>query len=85
MCMWDISIFNFDSKIHILNLVKGSVMEQVFSSACLGCVQINLVPISPSINVPYTNLAIQCSPLKTNMSPENQWLEDAFPTEIVRF
>ena len=23
--------------------------------------------------------------LKTNMSPENQWLEDAFPTEIVHF
>ena len=23
------------------------------------------------------------TPLKTNMSPENQWLEDVFPTEIV--
>jgi len=22
------------------------------------------------------------TPLKTNMSPENQWLEDVFPTEI---
>ena len=25
------------------------------------------------------------TPLKTNMSPENQWLEDVFPTEIVHF
>ena len=25
------------------------------------------------------------SPLKTNMSPENQWLEDVFPTKIVPF
>ena len=23
------------------------------------------------------------TPLKTNMSPENQWLEDVFPTRIV--
>ena len=27
----------------------------------------------------------QTIPLKTNMSPENQWLEDVFPTEIVPF
>ena len=25
------------------------------------------------------------TPLKTNMSPENPWLEDVFPTEIVPF
>ena len=25
------------------------------------------------------------TPLKTNMSSENQWLEDVFPTEIVPF
>ena len=25
------------------------------------------------------------TPLKTNMSPENQWLEDVFPTQIVPF
>ena len=25
------------------------------------------------------------SELKTNMSPENQWLEDVFPTKIVPF
>ena len=25
------------------------------------------------------------TPLKTNMSPENQWLEDAFPIEMVPF
>ena len=24
-----------------------------------------------------------CTPLKTNMSPENQWLEDVFPSEVV--
>ena len=23
------------------------------------------------------------TPLKTNMSPENRWLEDVFPTEMV--
>ena len=28
---------------------------------------------------------IPTTPLKTNMSPENQWLEDVFPTEIVLF
>ena len=25
------------------------------------------------------------TPLKTNMSPENQWLEDVFPIEMVPF
>ena len=25
------------------------------------------------------------TPLKTNMSPENQWLEDVFPTKIVPY
>ena len=25
------------------------------------------------------------TPWKTNMSPENQWLEDVFPIEIVPF
>ena len=25
------------------------------------------------------------TPLKTNMSPENQWLQDVFPTKIVHF
>ena len=25
------------------------------------------------------------APLKTNMCPENRWLEDVFPTEIVPF
>ena len=25
------------------------------------------------------------TPVKTNMSPENQWLQDVFPTEIVPF
>ena len=25
------------------------------------------------------------TPLKTNMFPENQWLEDVFPTKIVPF
>ena len=27
----------------------------------------------------------RCTPPKTNMSPENQWLEDVFPTKIVHF
>ena len=26
-----------------------------------------------------------CTPLKTNTSPENQWLEDVFPIEMVPF
>ena len=25
------------------------------------------------------------TPRKTNMSPENQWLEDVFPIEIIAF
>ena len=25
------------------------------------------------------------TPLKTNMSPENQWLENVFPTKILPF
>ena len=29
--------------------------------------------------------SLYITPLKTNMSPENQWLEDVFPTEIVPF
>ena len=35
--------------------------------------------------VPYVCLNTYVTPLKTNMSPENQWLEDVFPTEIVPF
>ena len=31
----------------------------------------------------YNKQALKTTPLKTNMSPENQWLEDVFPTEIV--
>ena len=27
----------------------------------------------------------RCTPLETNVSPENQWLEDVFPTDIVPF
>ena len=27
----------------------------------------------------------QATPLKTNMSVENRWLEDVFPTEMVPF
>ena len=30
------------------------------------------------------NLSVY-TPLKTNMSPENQWLEDVFPIEMVPF
>jgi len=30
-------------------------------------------------------LILNSTPLKTNMSPENQWLEDVFPTEIGLF
>ena len=30
-------------------------------------------------------LVIPGTPLKTNMSPENQWLEDVFPTKVVPF
>ena len=30
-------------------------------------------------------MVMELTPLKTNMSPENQWLEDVFPTEIVLF
>ena len=32
-----------------------------------------------------TKLVRLFTPLKTNMSPQNQWLEDEFPTEIVPF
>ena len=28
---------------------------------------------------------VEVTPLKTNMSPENRWLEDVFPTEMVTF
>ena len=28
---------------------------------------------------------ISTTPLKSNLSPENQWLEDVFPTKIVPF
>ena len=34
---------------------------------------------------PFHCVVSQHTPLKTNMSLENQWLEDAFPTEIVTF
>jgi len=33
----------------------------------------------------YRELQDDGTPVKTNMSPENQWLEDVFPTEIVTF
>ena len=28
---------------------------------------------------------LQFTPLKSNMSPENRWLEDVFPTGMVTF
>ena len=31
------------------------------------------------------NRPFRFTPLKTNMSPENQWFEDVFPTKIVHF
>ncbi len=34
---------------------------------------------------PKTNSPIRTTTRKTNMSPENQWLEDVFPIEIVPF
>ena len=34
---------------------------------------------------PCKNAKNKPTPLKTNMSPENQWLEDVFPTEILLF
>ena len=37
------------------------------------------------IESPSSLLLKNDTPLKTNMSPENQWLEDVFPTEIVPF
>ena len=33
----------------------------------------------------FLGLVMTGTPLKTNMSPENPWLEDVFPTEIVHF
>ena len=33
----------------------------------------------------YFLLFFVVTPPKTNMSPENQWLENVFPTEIVPF
>ena len=33
----------------------------------------------------WTSSEMESTPLKMNMSPENQWLEDVFPTEIVPF
>ena len=34
-------------------------------------------------NEPTTIMSSCFTPLKTNIAPENQWLEDVFPTEIV--
>ena len=36
-------------------------------------------------NLPTCDATKAITPLKTNMSPENQWLEDVFPTKIVPF
>ena len=32
-----------------------------------------------------SRISVVCTPLKTNMPPENQWLEDVLPSEIVPF
>ena len=37
--------------------------------------------LSPSICLGLVEIV--SDPLKTNMSPENQWLEDVFPTDII--
>ena len=35
---------------------------------------------------PASHVSFQgCTPRKTNIAPENQWLEDVFPIEIVPF
>ena len=38
-----------------------------------------------SSQVTFLGQTFHYTPLKTNMSLENQWLEDVFPTEIVTF
>ena len=46
---------------------------------------------APAVRFPLLKLGslslilVMITPLKTNMSPENQWLEDVFPTKIVPF
>ena len=33
----------------------------------------------------FHGIDLSTTPLKTNMSPENQWLEDVFPPEMIPF
>ena len=44
----------------------------------------DLFKVNPPSSTRYLQLTTS-TPLRTNMSPENQWLEDVFPTEIVPF
>ena len=48
-------------------------------------VRINLNKSSPEVGIRYGVLIVSDAPRKTNMSPENQWLEDVFPIQTVPF
>ena len=42
--------------------------------------------LKPTVSLPLKiSVPFLYPPWKTNMSPENQWLEDVFPIEIVPF
>ena len=71
--------FFFGVGVSILRVDWADPLTQALSSAFLRLNELSLII--------FDECCWDCmvTPLKTNMSPENRWLEDVFPTEMVTF
>ena len=63
-----------------MSAVRFKVLRGCDYDSFLTCDDINMISMQKSFKQ-----TIMFTPWKTNMSPENQWLEDVFPIEIVPF
>ena len=83
---WNWSTFVFDAKkqhnLHLVNLHHGPRIASVARWDWWRCPPCHpdVEPLRVMANDPWTAPA-----LKSNISPEHQWLEDVFPAEIVPF
>ena len=63
--------------------LRGLPNQRYLAAASVSCAK-----VQGSLNYPfegYQTMQMYGTPRKTNMSPENQWLEDVFLIEIVPF
>ena len=67
---------------HSDNIYMPRLMTSTNDQKCVSCI---FVWGGGNFNQKLQQKIYRATPRKTNMSPENQWLEDVFPIEIVPF